>query len=71
MHAVVGDGSKHNKVDPSNAGGLSAEEFAKQMVKAIQSRKEEIYIGKMKERMGVLLKRFFPRILSKVIRKVR
>ena len=71
LHAVVGDGSKHNQVDPANAGGLSAEEFASQMVKAIQNRKEEIYIGKMKERTGILLKRFFPGILSKVIRNVR
>jgi short-subunit dehydrogenase len=71
LHAVAGDGSKHNQVDPANAGGLSPEEFAKQMIKAVENRKEEIYIGKMKERTGILLKRFFPSILSKVIRNVR
>ena len=69
LHAVVGDGSKHNQVDPSNAGGLSPEAFARKMVRAIRDKKEEVYIGKMRERIGVLLKRFLPRVLSKAIRK--
>ena len=67
--AVTADGSAHNQVDSNNAGGLSAEEFAKRMIKAVEKKKEELYIGKMKERTATLLKRFFPRLLSKIIRK--
>ncbi|WP_317125073.1 hypothetical protein [Tenacibaculum discolor] len=40
------------------------------MLKAIKNRKEEVYIAGAKEKLGVYTKRFFPKLLSKMIRKL-
>jgi short-subunit dehydrogenase len=68
INAFSGDGSKHGKMDENQNKGISAEECAKQILKGIKSDKEEIYIGG-KEVMGVYLKRFFPSLLNKIVRK--
>jgi len=70
MHALTGDGSKLNKMDRATNVGLSASKFAELMVEAIEAKKEEVYIGGNKEIFGVYLKRFFPRLFSRVVRKV-
>jgi len=48
--------------------GLSPENFAERMIKAVHKRKFEAYIGG-KEVKGIYLKRFFPRLLHKVVLK--
>jgi short-subunit dehydrogenase len=68
-HAVVGDGSEHNKVDPNNAGGYTPEAFAKKMCNGIEKKKEEIYIAGAKEKLGIYLKRFVPGLFSSIIKK--
>jgi len=40
------------------------------MAKAIHSKKEEAYIAGFKEKLGVYVKRWFPRIFSIMIRKL-
>lgn len=68
INAISADGSKHGKMDQNQATGISPEDCAKSIVKAIYSGKEEVYIGR-KEVLGVYLKRFFPGLLSRIIRK--
>lgn len=68
INAIVGDGSQHNKMDESTENGISAEECARQIILGMKKNKEEIYIVK-KEAIALYLKRFFPRVFSKVIRK--
>lgn len=68
INAVTGEGSKHNKMDESTEQGLSAEECAKQILRAIEAGKEEIFVGG-KELNAVWLKRLFPGLFSKMIRK--
>jgi short-subunit dehydrogenase len=68
VNAVTGSGSRHNKMDESTEQGLSAEECAKQILNAINTNKEEVLIGG-KELKAVWLKRFFPKLFSKMIRK--
>ena len=68
-HAVVGDGSAHNQVDPNNAGGYSPEAFAVKMCKAIESRKNEAYIAGAKETLAIYLKRFVPAIFASILKK--
>ena len=46
------------------------DECANQVIKAIKAGKEEVYIGG-KEKYAVLLKRYFPRIFSKIVRKAK
>lgn len=68
LNAVTGDGSAQGTMDDAQAKGMSAEVFAQKMYKAILHKKEEVYIGG-KETYGVLLKRFFPKLFSKIVRK--
>ena len=69
-NALVGDGSKANQLDDTIANGLSVEDFAKKMMKAIAQDKFEVYIGQ-KEVVGIYLKRFFPKLLHKVVSKAK
>jgi short-subunit dehydrogenase len=68
LNAVTESGSSHNKMDESHENAMSAEECAKQIVNGIIRNKEEIYIGG-KEILMVKIKRFFPKLFSKLIRK--
>ena len=66
-NAVAADGSKFGKMDENQANGMSPEECASRIVEAIYKKRDEVYMGG-KEVLGVYLKRFFPRILSKLLR---
>lgn len=70
MNALTGDGSKQNTMDNATKNGIPADVFAKKMIKAIKKRKKEVVIGGFKETGSVYLKRFFPNVLAKMIRKV-
>ena len=65
-NALTGDGSTQNNQDTATENGLDVDVFAKRMLKAIQKEKFEAYIGK-KEVLGIYLKRFFPKLLHKVV----
>lgn len=67
LSAVTGDGSPLGKMDEGQYKGKSAQWCARKIVKAIESKKEEVYIGG-KEVLGVWFKRFLPRLFSKYIR---
>jgi dehydrogenase/reductase SDR family protein 7 len=66
MNALSADGSKQNSMDKATKGGLSAEGCAAQIAKAIKQGKYEVLIGG-KETFAVYLKRFFPRLLHRVV----
>lgn len=66
-NAIAADGSVHGKMDENQLKGLSASECAAKIVNAISKDKEEVYIGG-KEVLGVYLKRFLPRLLSRIVR---
>lgn len=66
INAFIGDGSLKKVNDPGTANGLPPEVFARKMLKAIARKKYEAYIGR-KEIKGVYLKRFFPKLLHKVV----
>lgn len=68
VNAVTGDGSKHSKMDESTDKGLSPEACAQQIITGIKKNKEELFIGGSDLR-AVWLKRFFPGLFSKIIRK--
>ena len=48
--------------------GTSPKDFAKLALKSIKKGKEEVISGG-KEKYGVYLKRFFPKLFSRIIRK--
>ena len=70
MNALKGDGSKQNKLDNATAKGLDPDDFAKIALNAIAQKRQEIVIAGFMEKLAVYVKRFFPRLLSNVIRKV-
>ncbi|WP_445382327.1 SDR family oxidoreductase [Robiginitalea sp. IMCC43444] len=67
-NALTADGSPQNKQDTATSNGLSPERFARKMADAIEKKTWEKYIGG-KETAGVYLKRFFPRLLHKLVLK--
>ena len=70
INALTGDGSKQNTMDKATKNGMAPTLFAQKMAKAIQKEKQESYIGGTKEVLAVYVKRFFPLLLSKMIRKL-
>jgi short-subunit dehydrogenase len=71
LNAMTGDGSKLNEMDKTTDHGLSPDFCAKEIVKAIKKKKEEVYIGGAKEVFGVYTKRFFPKLFSRIVRKIK
>jgi dehydrogenase/reductase SDR family member 7B len=70
MNAIVGNGSKQGTMDEATGKGLDPEIVATKIIKAMRREKEEIYLGG-REVMGVYMKRFFPKILSRIVRKAK
>jgi short-subunit dehydrogenase len=50
---------------------MTPEQFAKGALSAISKKKAEVYIGKMKERAALLIKRFFPNLFFKMAKKIK
>lgn len=70
INALTGDGSKQGTMDDATGKGTTPEDCAKGIIKGIKKGKEEILIGN-KEVYAVWLKRFFPGIFSKLIKKAK
>lgn len=66
INALTSDGSKQEKNDQATSRGLTVLAFGKKMIRAIERKKFEAYIGK-KEVIGIYLKRFFPKLLHRVV----
>jgi len=67
-NAIVGDGSMQGKMDEATGAGLSPEECARQIIRAIEKEKMEVSIGG-KETYALLIKRFFPRLLHRIVKR--
>lgn len=65
--ALDASGQPYGRSDKAQEGGMSAATCARQMLKAVAAGKEEVYIGR-KELLGIYLKRFFPSLLSRILR---
>lgn len=67
-NALTGDGTAQQKEDNATKGGMPVAECARKIINAIKKNKYEVYIGGQ-ETMGVYLKRFFPKLLHKIVLK--
>lgn len=65
---AVTDTGKHGKMDESHVDAMSAEECAHIILKAVINNDEEILVGG-RELKAVTLRRFFPKLFGKIIRK--
>ena len=69
LNALNADGSKHGKMSPGQAGGMSPGKCAKKYLDAIHKRKREALIGG-KELLMVHIRRFLPSIFFRMARKI-
>ncbi len=65
-NALTADGSPQKQEDQATANGLTPEVFAQKLIRAVERGKYEAYIGRG-EVKGVYLKRFFPKLLHRVV----
>lgn len=70
VNALTGDGSKNMTVSDANRNGLHPADFARKALKAIRNGREEVCIGG-KEIYAIYAKRFFPGLVSRMVKKVR
>lgn len=66
-NALRGDGSRHGKLDETHAKAMLPEQVAPRVLDAIASRKPELRVGG-KEIHAVLLRRFAPSMLRRLLR---
>ncbi|QZN90079.1 SDR family oxidoreductase [Idiomarina abyssalis] len=66
-NALTGDGSLRGKEDQDNASGISPEQCAADIIRAIESNKAEVISGKGMSKVAPLLQRFFPGLLRKML----
>lgn len=66
-NAASSSGAALGTADPENANGMSPEYVAKKICDAAEKGKEEVVLGG-KEVLGIYLKRFFPRLLSRILK---
>lgn len=69
LHALTREGKEHGKMDAGQAGGITAEKAARQIMKAIRKNKNEALIGG-KERIMVCLKKYLPNLFYKIASKI-
>jgi len=67
-NALTSDGTPLNEMDKAQANGMEPDDCAKEIFRALEAKKEEVYIGG-KEKLGIYMKRFFPTIFTKILRK--
>lgn len=68
-NALTSDGQKQGTTDEKTAQGLAPAVFAQRAVRAIEKERQEIIIGRT-EALGVYVKRFFPKLFSRIISRV-
>lgn len=67
-NALTGDGTPQGTMDQNQEEGMSPEACARRILRAIEQEKAEVYIGG-KEVAAIYLKRFFPNLLNRILRK--
>ncbi len=69
LYALDKGGKPHGKMDPGQAGGISADKAARIIVRAIAHNRREVLVGG-KELIMVYIKRFFPGLCAALARKI-
>ncbi|MCB0560136.1 MAG: SDR family oxidoreductase [Lewinellaceae bacterium] len=70
INALTADGSANKKMAEATRNGMDPGVFAEKALRAIAREKEEVLIGG-KEILGVYIKRFFPRLFSRIARGLK
>ncbi|MCH8542989.1 MAG: SDR family oxidoreductase [Alcanivorax sp.] len=70
INAITADGSAHGVMDDHQAAGLDVDVCAGRILRAVQRGREQVIIGG-REVAGIWLKRLFPSLYRKVIRRIK
>lgn len=70
-NALTGDGGAQGTMDDTTARGMTAAKCASIIIDAIEKEKNAVYMGGIKERLGIYAKRFWPWLAAKVIRRIK
>ena len=70
MSALDKGGKPHGQMDPGQAGGISPERAAKTIVRAIDRGRREVLVGAGELTM-VYIKRFFPGLCARLVRRIK
>lgn len=71
LSALRPDSPEYRNLPDSTQTGMDPNEFARKALRAIAAEKEEALIGGFRETLAVYLKRFLPRLLSRIIRSAK
>jgi short-subunit dehydrogenase len=69
-NAITADGSAYDKAGSAHKNAMTPEQFADKLLPKVSAGKEEVYIGG-KEIATVYLKRLSPKLLNKILRRVK
>lgn len=69
FQALAGDGDKYGKMDPLIEAGMSPEECADAIIKAIVQGKQQVLVGKGRPIIGTYVKRLSPTLFTRLVRK--
>ena len=67
-HAISSDGQTHAKTDAAVAAGMDPSDCARVIADAMAKGRSEVHVGG-KEVYGIYLKRFFPKLLERIVPK--
>ena len=70
LYALEKDGTRHNKMDAGQVGGITPEKAANKIVNAIFLKKREVMVGK-KELIMAYIKRFLPGVAARLARNIK
>ncbi|GAB4398971.1 MAG: SDR family NAD(P)-dependent oxidoreductase [Microscillaceae bacterium] len=71
LNALRGDGALHQQMDEATRQGLSPAYTAQKVLQALRTGKEEIIISGFREKYGLWLKKYAPRLFSRLLRKAK
>ena len=69
--ALAGDGGNYGKMDPLIEAGMTPEECAEAILEAVVKGKHQILVGSGKPIVGTYVKRLFPTLFTRLVRKAQ
>ena len=69
-YALEKDGRQHGKMDAGQAGGVTPQQAADKIVKAVYRKKREVLVGRY-ELLMAYIKQFFPGLAAKLARRIK
>ena len=69
-YALEKDGRQHGKMDAGQAGGVTPEQAADKITRAVYRKRREVLVGR-KELLMAYIKRFFPGLCARLARSIK